>query len=122
MSARDGDQTTQSATSAAGMVPENHSHSHASRDEAHPQRYSFACRLVELRGNGISSLTRFLCTSLGRDAGARPAPRRVLILLTAALSLARAADLQPYRVELAPTGNKALDSTLKATSQLLALR
>jgi translocation and assembly module TamA len=36
--------------------------------------------------------------------------------------MARAADPQPYRVELAPTGNHALDATLKATSQLLALR
>jgi translocation and assembly module TamA len=38
------------------------------------------------------------------------------------VSLARAADPQPYRVELASTGNGALDSTLKATSQLIALR
>jgi translocation and assembly module TamA len=38
------------------------------------------------------------------------------------VSLARAADPQPYRVELASTGNAALDSTLKATSQLAALR
>jgi translocation and assembly module TamA len=33
-----------------------------------------------------------------------------------------AADPQPYRVELSPTGNRALDATLKATSQLVALR
>jgi translocation and assembly module TamA len=33
-----------------------------------------------------------------------------------------AADPQPYRVDLAPTGNGALDATLKATSQLVALR
>jgi len=45
-----------------------------------------------------------------------------LILLAAVASLARAADPQPYRVELAPTGNGELDSTLKATSQLAALR
>jgi translocation and assembly module TamA len=38
------------------------------------------------------------------------------------VSFARAADPQPYRVELATTGNGALDSTLKATSQLIALR
>jgi translocation and assembly module TamA len=38
------------------------------------------------------------------------------------VSLARAADPQPYRVELAPTGNGAVDSTLKATSQLQTLR
>jgi translocation and assembly module TamA len=35
---------------------------------------------------------------------------------------AAAANPQPYRVELAPTGNSALDATLKATSQLVALR
>ena len=33
-----------------------------------------------------------------------------------------AADPQPYRVDLTPTGNGALDATLKATSQLVALR
>jgi translocation and assembly module TamA len=47
------------------------------------------------------------------------------MLITAVLFhavLARAADPQPYRVELAPTGNHALDATLKATSQLVALR
>ena len=48
--------------------------------------------------------------------------RYVLILLVGMISLARAADPQPYRVELASTGNGALDSTLKATSQLAALR
>jgi translocation and assembly module TamA len=36
--------------------------------------------------------------------------------------IARAADPQPYRVELATTGNHELDATLKATSQLVALR
>jgi translocation and assembly module TamA len=48
--------------------------------------------------------------------------RCALILLTGVVSLARAADPQPYRVELAPTGDGALDSALKATSQLAALR
>src|SRR5215472_8046861 len=48
--------------------------------------------------------------------------RCALILLAGVVSLARAADPQPYRVELAPTGNGALDSTLKSTSQLAALR
>ena len=42
-----------------------------------------------------------------------------LVLRTA---VATAANPQPYRVELAPTGNSALDATLKATSQLIALR
>src|SRR5579859_5442196 len=35
---------------------------------------------------------------------------------------ARAADPQPYKVELAPTGNGAMDGTLKATSDLVSLR
>src|SRR6516225_766139 len=53
---------------------------------------------------------------------ARWGARCALILLTGIVSLARADDPQPYRVELAPTGNGALDSTLKATSQLAVLR
>src|SRR5215469_18485121 len=48
--------------------------------------------------------------------------RCALILLAGVVSLGRAADPQPYRIELAPTGNGALDSTLKVTSQLVALR
>src|SRR5664279_2820072 len=38
------------------------------------------------------------------------------------ISAAQAADPQSYRVELASTGNGALDATLKSTSQLQALR
>jgi translocation and assembly module TamA len=53
---------------------------------------------------------------------ARWGVRCALILITGVVSLARAADPQPYRVELAPTGNGVLDSTLKATSQLQTLR
>jgi translocation and assembly module TamA len=53
---------------------------------------------------------------------ARSGVRCALILLAGVVSLARAADPQPYRVELAPTGNGELDSTLKVTSQLAALR
>jgi translocation and assembly module TamA len=48
-----------------------------------------------------------------------------LILLVAAIAPtapARAADPQPYRVQLAPVGNGAIDATLKAASQLEALR
>jgi translocation and assembly module TamA len=59
---------------------------------------------------------------LGRVANRLSSAGRALILLTAVLSLARAADPQPYRIELAPTGNGALDATLKATSQLVTLR
>jgi translocation and assembly module TamA len=53
---------------------------------------------------------------------ARPGVWCAVILLTGVVSLGRAADPQPYRIELAPTGNGALDSTLKVTSQLVALR
>lgn len=52
----------------------------------------------------------------------RSRSRCALILLTSVVSLARAADPQPYRLELASTGNGAVDSTLKATSQLQTLR
>lgn len=71
-------------------------------------------------------------TDTDTDDCADRARRRpwVPILVSALLSyslllycaLARAADPQPYRVDLAPTGNGALDATLKATSQLVALR
>jgi translocation and assembly module TamA len=47
------------------------------------------------------------------------------VLAAAALahaSIVRAADPQPYRVDIASTGNRVFDSTLKATSQLEALR
>jgi hypothetical protein len=37
-------------------------------------------------------------------------------------SIARAADPQPYKVDIASTGNRVFDSALKATSQLEALR
>jgi translocation and assembly module TamA len=48
----------------------------------------------------------------------------LIVFAGAALRLAaiQAADPQPYRVELTSTGNHGLDSTLKATSQLAALR
>ena len=59
-------------------------------------------------------------------AEASPGFRWAWLLLLACAALlaapAPAADTQPYRVEFAPTGNDALDSTLKATSQLEALR
>jgi translocation and assembly module TamA len=46
------------------------------------------------------------------------------VLLTALWNLpaALAADPQAYRVDIAPTGNGALDAALRATSELLALR
>ncbi len=47
----------------------------------------------------------------------------LLVLLTYLhIGVVHGADPQPYRVELTPTGNAELDSTLKATSQLEALR
>src|SRR5262249_15652021 len=45
-----------------------------------------------------------------------------LIVLTGVVSLAQAADPQPYRVDFASTGIGQVDSTLKATSQLATLR
>src|ERR1700741_2484069 len=51
--------------------------------------------------------------------------RRVLCLLMlcgGSVTSIEPADPQPYRVEFASTGNAALDATLKATSQLEALR
>ena len=35
---------------------------------------------------------------------------------------AHAADPQPYKVDLAPTGDSSVDATLRATSDLIALR
>lgn len=52
----------------------------------------------------------------------RSSARCILTLLIGLVSLARAADPQSYRVELVASGNGALDSTLKATSQLETLR
>ncbi len=51
-----------------------------------------------------------------------PLARGALLVLLAMVAPAHAADPQPYRVEIASTGNGALDSTLKATSQLATLR
>jgi translocation and assembly module TamA len=55
-------------------------------------------------------------------AGLRPLALLVLGAVLLHAEVAAAADPQPYRVELAPTGIGPLDTTLKATSQLLALR
>src|ERR1700678_2636982 len=51
-------------------------------------------------------------------------PRIFVLVLTAAgfSAPARAADPQPYREELVSTGNGAMDSTLRATSDLVSLR
>lgn len=57
------------------------------------------------------------------DRGGRLA--RALIAFTMLLFqswICVAANPQPYRVQLSPTGNAPLDATLKATSQLVALR
>jgi translocation and assembly module TamA len=67
-------------------------------------------------------MSRVATTTLRSAASQRSGGRCVLILLMGVVSLARAADPQPYRLELAPTGQGELDSTLKATSQLAALR
>jgi len=44
------------------------------------------------------------------------------IILAGGSRTAEAADPQPYRVELAPTGNAEMDADLKATSELQSLR
>ena len=76
-----------------------------------------------LSGNGIGNGSRDLLRSkLSRAPGMQSSSRCALILLASVMSLARAADPQPYGVELASTGNGAVDSTLKATSQLQTLR
>ena len=51
-------------------------------------------------------------------------PRMCALVLVALCCATRAygADPQPYKVDLAPTGNGALDATLRATSDLIALR
>jgi len=46
----------------------------------------------------------------------------ILLAVTAFGSLAHAADPQPYKVEIASVGDSEIDSTLKATSDLQALR
>jgi translocation and assembly module TamA len=46
----------------------------------------------------------------------------LVFAVTALGSLAHAADPQPYKVEFVSVGNSEIDSTLKATSDLLALR
>jgi translocation and assembly module TamA len=46
----------------------------------------------------------------------------LLIAVTALCSVARAADPQPYKVEIASVGNRDMDATLKAASDLQSLR
>src|ERR1700675_3113682 len=46
----------------------------------------------------------------------------LLFAVTAFGSVARAADPQPYRVEIASVGDSDMDATLKATSDLQSLR
>jgi translocation and assembly module TamA len=46
----------------------------------------------------------------------------LLCILAAGCRVSRAADPQPYKVDIAATGNGELDSTLKATSDLQGLR
>ena len=57
---------------------------------------------------GMHALTRGLCL--------------VFLAALCCAPAARAADPQPYAVELAPTGDGALDATLLATSELVTLR
>ena len=102
--------------------------------ENHNCRQVCPARAIRQTGIANCSLNRVAPTELPEGGSSRQLGRRAarssrrsgagcaLILLTGVVSLARAADPQPYRVELAPTGNGSLDSTLKSTSQLAALR
>ncbi|HXI68540.1 MAG TPA: hypothetical protein VNH41_11410, partial [Steroidobacteraceae bacterium] len=98
--------------------------------------YRPVCRARAIRQTDITTcpFNGFASTELSKGSSSRKLAEKparssrrsgagcALILLTGVVSLARAADPQPYRVELAPTGNGSLDSTLKSTSQLAALR
>jgi translocation and assembly module TamA len=46
----------------------------------------------------------------------------ILVVASCLAPRAHAADPQPYRVDIAPTGDVAMDETLRATSELLSLR
>jgi translocation and assembly module TamA len=46
----------------------------------------------------------------------------IMVLALCLAPWARAADPQPYRVDIAPTGDGEMDDTLRATSELLSLR
>ncbi len=50
------------------------------------------------------------------------APRLLALVLFCGMPGARAADPQPYTVEVVSSGNEALDTTLKGTSELQSLR
>src|SRR5258708_33649530 len=66
--------------------------------------------------------------SIGTPTAVYPSQRMtqsvfaLLIAVAAFGSLAHAADPQPYRVDMASTGDGSMDATLRATSELLALR
>ena len=46
----------------------------------------------------------------------------LVLLALCCATRAHAADPQPYKVDLAPTGDSSVDATLRATSDLIALR
>jgi translocation and assembly module TamA len=96
-------------------------HTFGLRSTAMPSAIKLAATLSVPEASGVGK-SQLLPGSLRGRAVRR---RCALIVITGMLlyaMIARAADPQPYRVELAPTGNHALDATLKATSQLVALR
>jgi translocation and assembly module TamA len=61
-----------------------------------------------------ASVSRAMCSSRSRPA--------LVSLLMAFSYLAHGADPQPYRMEIASTGNGDMDATLKSTSDLQSLR
>ncbi|MDB6090600.1 MAG: outer membrane protein [Gammaproteobacteria bacterium] len=74
--------------------------------------FALLWQAIERASGGIGVATRFSVAA-------------VLMLTAIALcaaSPAYAADPQPYRVDMASTGDSTLDATLKATSELLTLR
>jgi translocation and assembly module TamA len=107
--------------STSGMNLESHTHRQACSASARTQRQASARSLVGLDAEELGGSFAQLSSKTHRPSR-RSSAGYALILLTGVVSLARAADPQTYRVELAPTGNGALDSTLKSTSQLAALR
>src|ERR1700733_12417239 len=75
--------------------------------------------------DNVASDRRSPCVHTKHRIAAKLPTRSAMLLLAGAVlhaGAAQAADPQPYRMELVSTGNGALDTMLKSTSQLEALR
>jgi translocation and assembly module TamA len=90
----------------------------------HTAREPWACRKPCSRTDISKKWRSGACARL--TALRAPAALAALLLITAALFFvptgARAADPQPYKVDMASAGDSDLNSTLKATSELITLR